>query len=66
VRSGLFSFSFIVLWLPCLRLVKLLRKSRFFTGEVTASVENENDQQDLQNCMNEAALVTAMLRTTSI
>ena len=24
-------------------------------GEVTASVENENDQQDLQNCMNEAA-----------
>jgi hypothetical protein len=23
--------------------------------EVTASVENENDQQDLQNCMNEAA-----------
>ena len=24
-------------------------------GEVTASVENENDQQELQNCMNEAA-----------
>ena len=24
-------------------------------GEVTASAENENDQQDLQNCMNEAA-----------
>ena len=23
--------------------------------EVTASVENENDQQELQNCMNEAA-----------
>ena len=23
-------------------------------GEITASVENENDQQDLQNCMNEA------------
>ena len=30
-------------------------KAGFFTGEVTASVENENDQQDLQNCMNEAA-----------
>jgi hypothetical protein len=27
----------------------------FSTGEVTASVENESDQQDLQNCMNEAA-----------
>ena len=24
-------------------------------GKVTASVENENDQQELQNCMNEAA-----------
>jgi hypothetical protein len=24
-------------------------------NEVTGSVENENDQQDLQNCMNEAA-----------
>jgi hypothetical protein len=24
-------------------------------GKVTASTENENDQQDLQNCMNEAA-----------
>ena len=30
-------------------------KAGFFTGEVTASVENENDQQELQNCMNEAA-----------
>ena len=27
----------------------------FFTVEVTARVENENDQQELQNCMNEAA-----------
>ena len=34
---------------------KLFRKAGFFTGEVTVSVENENDQQDLQNCMNEAA-----------
>jgi hypothetical protein len=24
-------------------------------GEVTASIENENDQHELQNCMNEAA-----------
>jgi len=32
----------------------VFRKSRIFTGEVTASVENENDEQDLQNCMNEA------------
>jgi hypothetical protein len=24
-------------------------------GEVSSSLENENDQQDLQNCMNEAA-----------
>jgi hypothetical protein len=55
VSSGLFSFSFVVLWLPCLRLVSLFRKSRIFTGEVTASVENENNQQDLQNCTNEAA-----------
>ena len=30
-------------------------KAGFFTDEVTASVENENDQQELQNCMNEAA-----------
>ena len=34
---------------------KVFRKSRIFTGEVTASVENEKDQQELQNCMNEAA-----------
>ena len=31
------------------------KKQDFFTGEVTARVENENDQQELQNCMNEAA-----------
>ena len=30
-------------------------KAGCFTGEISASVENENDQQDLQNCMNEAA-----------
>ena len=34
---------------------KVFRKTEFFTGEVTASVENENDQQHLQNCMSEAA-----------
>jgi hypothetical protein len=34
---------------------RCFEKAGFFTGEVTASVENENDQQDLQNCMNEAA-----------
>jgi len=34
----------------------VFRKTEFFTGEVTASVENENDQQHLlQNCMSEAA-----------
>ena len=34
----------------------MFRKTEFFTGEVTASVENENDQQHLlQNCMSEAA-----------
>ena len=34
---------------------RCFEKVGFFTGEVTASVENENDQQELQNCMNEAA-----------
>jgi hypothetical protein len=34
---------------------RCFEKSRFFTGEVTASVENENDQQELQYCKNEAA-----------
>jgi hypothetical protein len=34
---------------------KVFRKRRRFIGEVTASVENENDRQELQNCMNEAA-----------
>ena len=34
---------------------RCFKKAGFFTGEVTASVENENDQQELQNCMNEAA-----------
>jgi hypothetical protein len=29
---------------------RYLEKAGFFTGEVTASVENENDQQELQNC----------------
>ena len=33
----------------------MFRKAGYFTGEVTASVENENDQQNLQNCMHEAA-----------
>jgi hypothetical protein len=34
---------------------KCFEKAGFSTGEVTASVENENDQQDLQNRMNEVA-----------
>jgi hypothetical protein len=34
---------------------RCFEKAGFFTGEVTASVENENDQQDLQICMNEVA-----------
>ena len=34
---------------------RCFEKAEFFMGEVTASVENENDQQELQNCMNEAA-----------
>jgi hypothetical protein len=34
---------------------RCFEKAGFFTGEVSSSVENENDQQDLQNCMNEAA-----------
>ena len=33
----------------------MFRKSRIFTGEVTASVENKNGQHDLQNCKNETA-----------
>ena len=37
---------------------RCFEKAGFFTGEVTGSVENENDQQDLQNCMNEAAFST--------
>ena len=34
---------------------RCLKKAGFFRGEVTASVESENDQQDLQNCMREFA-----------
>ena len=34
---------------------RCFEKAGFFTGEVTASVINENDQQHLQNCMSEAA-----------
>jgi len=34
---------------------RCFEKAEFITGKVTASVENENDQQDLKNCMNEAA-----------
>jgi len=34
---------------------RCFEKAGFFTGEITARVENENDQQELQNCMNEAA-----------
>jgi hypothetical protein len=34
---------------------RCFEKAGFVTGEDTASVENENDQQDLQNCKNEAA-----------
>ena len=34
---------------------KCSEKEGFFTGEFIARVENENDQQELQNCMNEAA-----------
>jgi hypothetical protein len=29
---------------------KCFEKAGFSTGEVTVSLENENDQQDLQNC----------------
>ena len=36
-------------------LTRCFEKAGFFTGEVTARVENENDQQELQNCMNKAA-----------
>jgi hypothetical protein len=36
-------------------ITKCFEKAGFSMGEFTASVENENDQQDLQNCMNEAA-----------
>ena len=34
---------------------RCFEKAGYFTGEVTASIENENDQQDLQNCMNKPA-----------
>jgi len=34
---------------------RCLKKAGLFRGEVTARVENENDQQDLQNCMSEFA-----------
>nr|CAD7590333.1 unnamed protein product [Timema genevievae] len=34
---------------------KCFEKAGLSMSEVTASVENENDQQDLQNCKNEAA-----------
>ena len=34
---------------------RCFEKTGFFTSEVTARVENVNDQQELQNCMNEAA-----------
>ena len=34
---------------------RYIEKAGFFTGKVTASVKNENDQQELKNCMNEAA-----------
>jgi hypothetical protein len=34
---------------------KCFEKAGFSMGEVTASVENEDDQQDLHNCTNEAA-----------
>src|SRR5215469_4442292 len=34
---------------------RCFEEAGFFTGEVTASVGNENDQRDLQYCMNEAA-----------
>ena len=37
------------------RVAKLPSIIQGYGYEVTASVENENDQQDLQNCMNEAA-----------
>ena len=35
--------------------IRCFEKSGFFMDEVTVRVGNENDQQDLQNCMNEAA-----------
>jgi hypothetical protein len=34
---------------------RCFEEAGFFTGEVTVSVESENDQQELQNCMKEAA-----------
>ena len=33
--------------------IRYFEKAGFLMGEVTACVENENDQQELQNCMNE-------------
>jgi hypothetical protein len=43
--------------------IKTELKKTINEDEVTASVENDNNQQDLQNCMNEAVSVTATLRT---
>jgi len=34
---------------------RCFKKAGIFRGEVTARLENENDQQDLQNCMSEFA-----------
>jgi hypothetical protein len=34
---------------------RCFEKAGYITGEVTASVENENDQQELQNFMKETA-----------
>ena len=36
-------------------MIRCFEKAGFFTGEVTASVENENGQQELQNCVKEVA-----------
>ena len=44
---------------------RCFEKAGFFTGEVTASVENENDQQDLKIAWMKLLSVTAMLRTAS-
>jgi hypothetical protein len=39
---------------------KCFEKAGFSASVVTASVENENDQQDLQHCMNEAAFINCI------